>query len=318
MSSRTAAVLAALAGLAAALAAAGLAWLAPPAEAAYPGKNGRIAFASSRVTPSNPSGDSEIFTMRPDGSGVKQLTDNTTDDVNPAYSASGATVVYISFDGKDYELFAVSRFGGAPKRITNNDVDEYHPSPSPDGRRIAYTGSDGTDNEIFTVPATGGAPTRVTDNTANDLDPDWHPRGNRIAYVGLEGTDYEIYTVPSAGGAPAKLTENAAFDATPDWQPNAAPVVKRPSPKPGKAVRDRTPAVSVTVRDGQEDLKKGRIKLRLDGRRVGSFSYDRAKDRLRFAPKGNLPYGRHRVVVTARDETGLAGSRAWSFRVVRR
>jgi hypothetical protein len=43
------------------------------AQAAYPGANGRIAFESDRTTGrgvNNPTGDSEIFTMNRDGSGV--------------------------------------------------------------------------------------------------------------------------------------------------------------------------------------------------------------------------------------------------------
>jgi hypothetical protein len=38
--------------------------LAPPAEAAFPGKNGRIAFILGP----------DVYTMNPDGSDVKQLT----------------------------------------------------------------------------------------------------------------------------------------------------------------------------------------------------------------------------------------------------
>jgi hypothetical protein len=51
-----------------------------PAKAAYPGANGKIAFASTRTTGEgvdNPTGDYEIFTMNPDGTGITQLTNNT-------------------------------------------------------------------------------------------------------------------------------------------------------------------------------------------------------------------------------------------------
>ena len=42
----------------------------PPAEAAFPGANGVIAFASSRTTGKgvdNPTGDYKLFAMNPDG-----------------------------------------------------------------------------------------------------------------------------------------------------------------------------------------------------------------------------------------------------------
>ena len=65
----------ALAVLTAALVLAG-GWLRTtggPVEAAFPGKNGLIVFASTRTTGpgvNNPTGDLEIFTMNPDGSGL--------------------------------------------------------------------------------------------------------------------------------------------------------------------------------------------------------------------------------------------------------
>ena len=57
-----------------------------PAEAAFPGSNGKIVFTSVRsIDPSDPkSTDSEIFTMNEDGSGLKQLTSNSAEDFKPA------------------------------------------------------------------------------------------------------------------------------------------------------------------------------------------------------------------------------------------
>ena len=63
--------------------------VAQPVAAAFPGANGKLAFASDRVTPGNPAGDLEIFTMNPDGAGLNQLTYNTANDTDPAWSADG-------------------------------------------------------------------------------------------------------------------------------------------------------------------------------------------------------------------------------------
>src|ERR671915_136673 len=56
------------------------------AEAAYPGANGKIVFASDRITDTNPTGDYEIFSMNPDGTGKTQLTENTVLDYSPSFS----------------------------------------------------------------------------------------------------------------------------------------------------------------------------------------------------------------------------------------
>ena len=68
---------------------------AKPTKAAFPGANGKIAFASSRTSGAgvdNPGGDSEIFTMNPDGKGIEQLTVNV--EANDFESAVTVTSVY--------------------------------------------------------------------------------------------------------------------------------------------------------------------------------------------------------------------------------
>jgi hypothetical protein len=82
------------------------------AEATFPGKNGRIAYAS--YDEPFPKGDSEIYTIRADGSGKRQLTNNDREDIDPAYSPAGKKIVYASADKPkgNYELYTINARGG--------------------------------------------------------------------------------------------------------------------------------------------------------------------------------------------------------------
>jgi hypothetical protein len=76
-----------------------LAVTAREAQAAFPGTNARIAFASDRTSGTgvdNPTGDREIFTVKPDGTGLKQLTNNTGADEYPVFSPDGTKIAYHS------------------------------------------------------------------------------------------------------------------------------------------------------------------------------------------------------------------------------
>lgn len=96
----------------------------------------------------------------------------------------------------------------------------------------------------------------------------------------------------------------------------AAPQILYPSPQ--GTTRDRTPILRAVVRDSQDNLDEGNVRLYVDGRRVSAsrFVYSPSTDRLRYAP-GRLPYGTHRVKVVASDDHGKTSSRSWHFRVVR-
>jgi hypothetical protein len=91
--------------------------LSEKAEATFPGKNGRIVYAGW-----NRGKDFEIYTINPDGSGKTQLTNNNTDDLDPAYSPDGKKIVYAGQDGPkgDLEIYTINARGGGKSRVTNN------------------------------------------------------------------------------------------------------------------------------------------------------------------------------------------------------
>jgi Tol biopolymer transport system component len=152
--------------------------LSEKAEAAFPGKNGRIAYASYDAP--FPKGDSEIYTINPDGSGKRQLTNNDTDDLDPSYSPDGKKIVYAGQDGPkgDLEIYTISASGGDKFQVTHNDVDEEWPTYSPSGKRIAYTPIEGVGG-IYSVKAGGGDKRLVAKGGGV---PSYSPDGKRVAY----------------------------------------------------------------------------------------------------------------------------------------
>jgi Tol biopolymer transport system component len=108
---------------------------ARPAEATFPGQNGKIAYT---LDP----GDDEkfdIYTINPDGGGSRvQVTNNTTrHESHPSYSPDGKKIVYYAFDGNDLEPYTINVGGGGrrgvlpqnkPVQLTNNTRDDFEPS----------------------------------------------------------------------------------------------------------------------------------------------------------------------------------------------
>jgi TolB protein len=208
-----------------------------PAEATFPGQNGKIAYASSDRLPDGSTTDREIYTINSTGGMPFQLTNNERQDTDPSYSPNGQRIAYQGFDGSDSEIYTINATGGTPFQVTNNTTHEQFPSYSPDGLRIAFSRFDGTDLEIYTVNATGGGEFQVTNNDNDDFSPDYSPNGEKIAYghclipyyeeedgrcEDLSGVvDYhEIFTIKATGENPFRVTHNKTFDSSPSYSPN--------------------------------------------------------------------------------------------------
>ena len=59
-----------------------------PAEGAFPGQNGKIAFGSTR------DGNHEIYVMNTDGSDQTNLTNNAGIDSDPSWSPNGSQIAF--------------------------------------------------------------------------------------------------------------------------------------------------------------------------------------------------------------------------------
>jgi subtilisin family serine protease len=109
--------------------------------------------------------------------------------------------------------------------------------------------------------------------------------------------------------ANASLVQRVAPDTT-------RSVITSLRPVPGSRTRDRTPSIGATVRDERSELAKGNIRLYLDGRAKGAFSYNTVQDRLSYT-SSRLSYKRHTVRIVATDAAGNAAVASWKFTVRR-
>lgn len=97
----------------------------------------------------------------------------------------------------------------------------------------------------------------------------------------------------------------------------AKPSIGRLSPRPGAKTFDRTPTIRATVKDNATNLRKGNIKLYVDGRRKTNFLYNARRDKLVYK-SSRLSYKRHTVKIVAKDAAGNVAKRSWRFTVKKR
>lgn len=71
------------------------------------------------------------------------------------------------------------------------------------------------------------------------------------------------------------------------------------------------------IQDNATNLRKGNIKLYVDGKRKTNFRYNVSTDRLTYTTSP-LAYKRHTVRIVVRDQAGNVAARSWSFTVKKR
>ena len=134
--------------------------------------DGRLAYTS------NAGGSSDIWTMNPDGSNIRQLTVGANARLGIAVTADEKQIIFAAERDGKYNLWRVETDGSNLTRITNGNG-EFYPQCTPDGRWIVYQ-SGGNYPMLWKMPVGGGKATAITKTKASR--PSLSPDGKFVAY----------------------------------------------------------------------------------------------------------------------------------------
>lgn len=171
---------------------------ASKSELAWAPRGDRIAFVREPAG----GGDREIYSIRANGSGLAELSnDPADDDTEPAWSPDGSQIV---FSGPRHPSGSVGgdlwlmNSDGSNKRPLNHNMNGYsdgaYPAWSPDGSTIAFTANNGTGYyHVWSVSAAGGGDSELVANKV--------PGGNPV------DQDVDWGRVPAAAAPRTELTK---------------------------------------------------------------------------------------------------------------
>lgn len=189
---------------------------AAPAHGAFPGTNGKLAFQSQRTD------NSEIYSVNPDGTGLAQLTFNSSHDSSPVWSPDGSAIAFWRDELGNAEIYAMNADGTGERNLTNSAGSDYAPAWSPDGSKVAFYSYRDGDGEIYVMNADGSGQTRLSHHAAQDWAPAWSPDGSKIAFQSDRDGNAEIYVMNADGTNQTRLTSAAGNDLDPSWSSNGA------------------------------------------------------------------------------------------------
>lgn len=215
-------------------------------KAPYPIPQGGAAvlvFDSGNPAGARQAGD--IYTVRADGTDLRQLTGGPDIESSPVFSPDGTRIAFRVSQGGRYSLAIMDGGGGSRKTLftagqPNQDCIGSALAWSPDGTSLTFPVSSACSGDyvLFIVPSDGSSP--ATRLLAADILGDsaaWSPNGTAIAFDGRVGTGAMGLYVADVGGSGAlngglqarRISTLAGLDSisvwmAPRWSPDGTEV----------------------------------------------------------------------------------------------
>jgi len=178
----------------------------------------------------------DLFSIRPDGSGQRQLTSGVEVDSAPLVSPDGKRVVFErrATAGAPADLLSVRALGGGLHALTSGADDDHGADFSSDGRTIVFvrdsTGGVNTSEDLYSMRASGARLTRLTRTGVDEFKPRWFAGG--ILYSRGESAEgpaayADVYTMRANGTRVKSLVAGVGSAYVEDVSPDGYTVLFR-------------------------------------------------------------------------------------------
>jgi len=186
-----------------------------------------------------PVGHLEIYTAKPDGSDLRQLTDNGAYNAEANLSPDGKTILFTSTRDGDLELYTMRLDGTGVRRLTNRVGYDGGAWFSPDGKQIVWRAAYPTNAadtadylgllarrmvrparvEVWVADADGQNARQVTNLGGANFAPVFTPDGRKIIfssnYEQPRSGAFDLFLINPDGTGLEKITTHPDFDSFP-------------------------------------------------------------------------------------------------------
>jgi TolB protein len=278
-----------------------------------------LAFASYQ------NGNSDIYTMHADGSGLTNLTNHPADDSYPFWSPNGKQIAFTRHQEGFMQIYLMDADGSNIIQLTNGegnywfDVNGFTPW-SPDSRKLIFGHSkEKGDYRLYSMDADGKNKKMLMNEPGVYLRPSWSPDGERIVFEYYESEARpmarHLFVVDKNGNHLTEMTGSLPIDGSDIflfdyyWSQDGMSIFFTAGTSETfdiyKVGLDGSPTVMTKSTRPIIDWWNGiTLQTNENGRSLNWLRSDGSKSTLEVCPNGDLGHDRGLGVVAQRSYSG--------------
>ena len=165
------------------------------------------------------SGAPDLFSVRPNGRGLRRLTKHRAIDVSPTWSPNGKQIAFVSDRSGSPQIYVMDADGDDLRRLTYDGSYNTAPAWSPDGRWIAYETRLEGQFDIWLIDPAGTTSFPLISHPRNDEQPSWAPSGKKLVFSSTRRGNPDLYVVDVNGENLRRITHGEGRNTAPSWGP---------------------------------------------------------------------------------------------------